>query len=1551
MMQSSFLNQPVDPALANGKTLLSRIRRSRWRVVVQSFAVAGMILQPAPMARSYWTDTNNDGIKEWVDNPDPVEDAVWYNQDSDGDQMTNGAEVVYGSDPYRFDSDFDGLNDKDEHDLMPFNDPWNWSSDGSGYSDHDRYYHALQDAPLVVNYNTLIANNQPFYSYADADGDGIQNQDDPDPLNFDRDGDGILNWQDGYMDDPNNGTAPPDTTTDTDGDGIPDYSDPFPHGSYLYNGVEYGGTFTDTDGDGVPDPLDAFSYGSYTYNDVEYAGTFVDSDNDGIPDPADLFPNGSYWYNDVEYGGGMVDNDNDGIPDPFDPYPNGSYVYNGVEYPGPWVDSDQDGIPDAQDPFVGGYTYNGVFYSSTWIDTDGDGIPDPADLFPNGSYLYNGTEYPGYWVDQDNDGIPDSQDAFPTLSGSFWYGGIEYGGAWADGDNDGVPDAADPWPTIAGSYIFNNIAYPGPWTDADYDGIPDAADPFPSGSYTYNGTEYGGTWTDSDSDGVPDPADLWPAVYGSYWYNGTEYGGTWVDTDGDTIPDPADDYPNDRWNGQPYYAYNGIEYAGTWTDRDNDGVPDPADSWPDDAENGLDTDLDGLDNYTERTVTHTLPTELDSDQDYLTDGEEVLVYHTNPLNPRSVCEGQTVLDFAAVGLDVDTDDDGIPDLVEEHYCTVTGGLSKTNPNDASGDLDGDGVTNLQAYNFGWNLTANLNEYDQDGDGISDVIEDMYPSVLDKTVFVDAVADPDGDGLMSYEEVVWNLDPGNGYTRGAQIPDMYSYLWARAMADPGSAHNFLVGGHGAMFDPSYVEPPYPGAKPYHLTSDINSNGIEDGLDNFVAQYWPSWFPSRSQSGDWDGDGMADVFEHRHRTVLDLHSAFDAGPVAGFVAQYSYPNSWDYIDWAYLSYVFERVTGSPFTFLQYSDGEALNTYLESYGIFWGVEYGFYELMPGGAIEYVTWRRDAIWDQGAAQAYGVAMYRYAAARKIDADGDGLSNIREFILGTNPEIADSDGDGLQDGIEVKMGLNPNNPDSDGDGLPDGMEDSDGDKIPNAWEIAHGLDPARDDGFEDPDGDRIPNVYEFANGEKDPQSENSAPSVHATVDPAHPSSTNHIYANINAAINYINTLPTSGYYIIAVKPGTYSEYFAISTRRILLMASAPGDNPIIQPTTAADAVQFTSNSAGSVIRGFTISGNGRAFNESGSGVYANPSGGSVAVIDCIIRDHAKHITTTGNYGTGAGIVLAQGKLLLAHCTFVGNRTSGIGSTTGGNRHGIGRSIRTSPGTTATIINSILWNETSDTGSEIDASGTVTKNGCIILGEGGGDPLLTAAGFLTPYSSSPRGDGVAQTFSKADIQGETRSLMPDVGSDEWVDSDNDNMADSWERSVFAGSLSHTGTADDDNDGLSNFGEYMAGTNPLLADTDGDGLGDRAEAVASARDVYPTAVLLADDDGDGLTFAQEQILGTNPNAWDTNGDGISDGASWSLGLSPTSTDPDGDGLSTSQELAMGTSPILADTDGDGVSDSADKFPLDPSASSLAAGGGDTTAPVVTLTKPPGAVPLP
>ena len=74
---------------------------------------------------------------------------------------------------------------------------------------------------------------------------------------------------------------------------------------------------------------------------------------------------------------------------------------------------------------------------------------------------------------------------------------------------------------------------------------------------------------------------------------------------------------------------------------------------------------------------------------------------------------------------------------------------------------------------------------------------------------------------------------------------------------------------------------------------------------------------------------------------------------------------------------------------------------------------------------------------------------ADAADADGDGLADVTERTLGTDPHVADTDGDGLLDGDEeILLGSSACAADSDGDGFGDGLE------------VAAGADPLRSASF-----------------------------------------------------------------------------------------------------------------------------------------------------------------------------------------------------------------------------------------------------------------------------------------------------------------------------------------------------------------------------------------------------------------------------------------------------------------------------------------------------------
>ena len=104
--------------------------------------------------------------------------------------------------------------------------------------------------------------------------------------------------------------------------------------------------------------------------------------------------------------------------------------------------------------------------------------------------------------------------------------------------------------------------------------------------------------------------------------------------------------------------------------------------------------------------------------------------------------------------------------------------------------------------------------------------------------------------------------------------------------------------------------------------------------------------------------------------------------------------------------------------------------------------------------------------------------------------------------------------------------------------------------------------------------------------------------------------------------------------------------------------------------------------------------------------------------------------------------------------------------------------------------------------------------------------------------------------------------------------------IYFGHLGVDPNADPDQDGLSNLEEYRNNTNPLNADTDGDGMPDGWEVAHRLNPTYNDANEARFQDG--LSNLQKYQLGIDPNEADTGGaNGLPYGLVVNyLGINPT-----------------------------------------------------------------------
>lgn len=166
-----------------------------------------------------------------------------------------------------------------------------------------------------------------------------------------------------------------------------------------------------------------------------------------------------------------------------------------------------------------------------------------------------------------------------------------------------------------------------------------------------------------------------------------------------------------------------------------------------------------------------------------------------PENFRAPLNGIQIIDAP------DTDGDGISDRLELKH-----GLNPNDASDAAGDLDSDGLTNLQEAQMG--LLLDVADWDQDGllDG-------------DEVAFGSDpwTPDADGDGLLDGDEFAVGSDPRNQDTDGDGYTDDYEFMVKTDPTDVNITPAGIVGmiginliaGHNGDPDGDGVEQPVPG----------------------------------------------------------------------------------------------------------------------------------------------------------------------------------------------------------------------------------------------------------------------------------------------------------------------------------------------------------------------------------------------------------------------------------------------------------------------------------------------------------------------------------------------------------------------------------------------------------------------------------------------------------------------------------------------------------------------------------------------------------------------
>lgn len=498
------------------------------------------------------------------------------------------------------------------------------------------------------------------------------------------------------------------------------------------------------------------------------------------------------------------------------------------------------------------------------------------------------------------------------------------------------------------------------------------------------------------------------------------------------------------------------------------------------------------------------------------------------------------------------------------------------------------------------------------------------------------------------------------------------------------------------------------------------------------------------------------------------------------------------------------------------------------------------------------------------------------LDPDIDGLTNLEEFQLGTAINDDDSDDDNLLDGDEVNThNTNPLLADTDGDTLNDDVEvlthftnpllaDSDIDGLSDADEInVHSTNP----NLADSDSDGINDPTELLISATDPNLDTSVP----TLDP---NATDLLaYWDFNDDSNAAETADLVNGYIGDLNAGT---------------------------TYSADAQGHTEQAGDrSIYLGATLGAGTGVTVELGEFFNLATINDQFSISFWQKLDAGQPTGATSSVGASR---YGVNRAIVAHLPF-----------TDGNMyfdHGGGTANRIF-GPPFMTVDWQQWNHITlvkdGTTKQIWINGSLALSGEIVDTEiannhhtillGVDDVNRNIAGHIDDFAF------YADALDSTQILALANNADPQNLDAALVDTDGDEMPDSYENLYGLNPAVDDAAGDLDNDMLTNLEEFNLGTLPNNNDTDGDGYLDGVESNTG-------------------TWVSASDTGSNPFLSDTDGDTLLDGVE----------NPD---LPTVDENQTGTDPNIADTDNDTYTDGEEiafgSDPLDPN--SLAANSPD------------------